>query len=531
MLERTLPFESVPFGEFTVPYARPPPLHHNFASPMHPPEPSKDSTVFAAHMIDQDSEHPGQFLIAAEPFAVPEHYKVIEASGLFLAVAPDVPINRIVNSRNEPQGYLLGIPVDLRSESVIEGRIQRPEGTVESFEEWLSGFGGRWLAILVDGSHRRLYLDSNGTMSAVYETETGRAASTTGLLLPPPAYLDRFRAELYEHLDIPGMGWFPGGLTAHSGVHRLMCNFYLDLDRWTPVRHWPKEAILPSENHAELLQSITDNTTRCMRALSERFSCIQSLTAGYESRFLLACARHLATETKTFQIVHRSGDIDLIVAQRLSKMTGVPLQTIPAAKATPEEEERWRFLAGHCVGGSNAVTHPSKRSLAGYDLMLLGNAGEFCRAFFWKPSDTSRTAITADLLSRRLGLPPSPLVTRYIQEWIEPLLDTQDALAILDLAYVELRMSCWAYAQAYASTAPLGISPMTSGMNVRAMLSVPPEWKRGNRFIRELTAHQAPDLAQVPFNRIGDWRDLWLQLRNLLDAQRTRSRLQKLLAR
>lgn len=477
-----------------------------------------------------ETDYPGQFAVARERFPVPEHFRKLDACGFFVAVHPRVPLTRVVARDGRPRGFILGIAVDLATEKVLGDRVEIPGSSPEQFEERIAGLAGRWVAVLHDGDARRLYLDADGTMSAVFDAETGRVASTTGLLLDADAYDARFEKRLYDRLDVAHMGWFPAGLTAHRGIRRLMCNHYLDLDRWTDVRHWPRGPIGVCDDPEAATAAVARNTIAAMRGLSEGRNCIQSLTAGYESRVLLACVKSVAGQAETFQIVHPAGAIDLHVAQRLAALAGVPLRRVPVQHATSEQQHRWRFLAGHCVGGVSVSSHPSTWKLLDKDLVLLGLGGEIGRAFFWKASDTDDMDVTADVICRRFGMPRHPVVTEAVAAWLAPLKRVHGAFSLLDLAYLELRMSCWCYAHAYAPCGPLEISPMISGANYRLMLSLPAQWKRNRRFIHRLVEQEAPELAEVPFNRLGNWRDLVYRTRQLADLRRTSARVRKLIA-
>jgi len=115
---------------------------------------------------------------------------------------------------------------------------------------------GSWFFVLDCEAGRRLYLDADGTLSAVWDPATGVAAATAAMLLDDRAYADRFETSLYRHLDVVGDGWFPAGLTAHRGIKRLLVNHYLDLDTATAHRHWPVQDIVPTDDPSAACLSI-----------------------------------------------------------------------------------------------------------------------------------------------------------------------------------------------------------------------------------------------------------------------------------
>jgi hypothetical protein len=79
----------------------------------------------------------------------------------------------------------------------------------------------------------------------------------------------------------------------------------------------------------------------------------------------------------------------------------------------------------------------------------------------------------------RLKLVRQPDALAAVQEWLGPL-DHYDALAKLDFAYMELRMSCWGFADSYALPNQLELHPLISRRIYRAMLSLPADVRRNN---------------------------------------------------
>lgn len=78
----------------------------------------------------------------------------------------------------------------------------------------------------------------------------------------------------------------------------------------------------------------------------------------------------------------------------------------------------------------------------------------------------------------------------------------------LDLAYLELRMSAWAFAQCYAQDAIVPhIHPMIGRESFELMLGLSPEAKRDNSFILEGVRELWPELLDIPINEYGDYRD------------------------
>jgi hypothetical protein len=98
-------------------------------------------------------------------------------------------------------------------------------------------------------------------------------------------------------------------------------------------------------------------------------------------------------------------------------------------------------------------------------------------------------------------------VAAAVEAWMKTVPEV-DGYLTLDLAYLELRMSCWAFAQAYATPDNCAIHPLISRESFTAMLSLPPEWRRSNRMITRGIEIAWPELLSLPINRYGDYRDM-----------------------
>ena len=83
-----------------------------------------------------------------------------------------------------------------------------------------------------------------------------------------------------------------------------------------------------------------------------------------------------------------------------------------------------------------------------------------------------------------------------------------NSLTQLDLAYLELRMSAWAFAQSYAQDAIVDhLHPLICRETYQLMLELPPDAKRQKRLIFDGVDQLWPELLEIPINRYGDARD------------------------
>jgi len=86
--------------------------------------------------------------------------------------------------------------------------------------------------------------------------------------------------------------YYPFGLTPYRHVRRVLPNHYLDLEGWKAVRHWPGKAELTVDYDTDrAVKEIVSIIKNNLQAISKRYRIHMGLTAGRDTRLLLACSR------------------------------------------------------------------------------------------------------------------------------------------------------------------------------------------------------------------------------------------------
>lgn len=483
---------------------------------------------------------------------LPALARIIALNTLDIADYGDLCVTRVVDARGILVGALIGRPLDMDACSMVAGtlvlsrelpasvidadarsvgaraptalddvvtfapRITTPDALDTLVEEEIFRLGGLFLFVLDCCAQRRIYLDACGSLPLVYDPAGEVAASSAGALLDRESYASRFDYALFDRLGIAGSGWAPSGLTAHRGVRRLLVNHYLDLNCWSQVRHWPVAPVVESSDPGEAIRAVTHAARAGIDALRATGPIALALTAGSETRLLLAACRDIAADLEFVTIDAADIKLDVTRAADLAARFGLRHTRLPAIEATDAQLREWVAQTGHCASGAASRLFPSLTPLVGRVSCLVGGlGGEIGRGFFWRRTDRADTSITTATLIARMGLAPDEALERATEAWLRALLPC-DAFLTLDLAYIELRMGPWAYASAYTSPDLIHVHPLVSRRSFAAMLALPPDFRSSNRLITDGIYLLWPDLLSVPINSYGDYRDILEKIKKVI---------------
>jgi len=457
----------------------------------------------------------------------------IAIGDMWLEVGADLPVCPVTDANGKSAGVLLGFPIDLQARRIIAGDWQVPArlgADIGAFvQDGLMALGGRFLWIFSAQGAARIYPDCSAQVPCVFDPAAEVAASTAHAVMDDTAYQARFDKNLFDALGVDGEGWFPAGLTAHHGLHRLLPNHYLDLHSWSVQRSWSGPET-PARDLAAVVAQIVDIVQAQIEALIAGPKRVAiALTAGRETRMLLACARPYIDRVDFVTVTGSDRhQLDTVMASRIAAKVGLTHRTLMRTAATEVQRDLFIRRGGHCNADSNSHFHPSVWPIAGSHVMISGNGGEIARAFFWREADTPQTALTPSMLTARFGLKDVAALNDALSQWLDSLKGT-NSLTILDLAYQEHRDGAWYAAQFCSDPGLVRQAPLLTTRSAALMMQLPADWKRTHRLSHEVVARQWPELEQFPYNSLGYLRDRVMKLRRVIaDPQIVLKKLRKL---
>lgn len=318
-----------------------------------------------------------------------------------------------------------------------------------NFLEEVNRFGGRWIIILYDGKHTKVIHDACGLRQIFYTRgDMGPwCASQPELIGELLGFKVDREADEFFRLQLACVdheAWWPGNSSAYREIHYLLPNHYLDLDSVSSHRYWPKRDC-PSTPFDEGVEQVGQILRGTIKAATHRFDLCLSLTAGYDSRCVLAACREFADQIpcSTVRLVGASADnlVDVEVARSLAERLGFkhdiiqpPLQIDDKFFDTYVSSVRYPHLIWYPNG--QAWFHLYQRKI----VELTGSASEIGRCYYGIGQLDMTNAGKA--LASMTNMDWHPFAIRHFQSWFNDLGDTK-GYSLLDLFYWENRVGNW----------------------------------------------------------------------------------------
>lgn len=408
--------------------------------------------------------------------------------------------------------------------SVTDGEIRTAEvvDTPAEFEKKvIFGLCGLLLFETYGGAlGRRLYPDCGGTIPLVYCPDNRRFAASPNHLFSAAEYDARLLHDRVHKLvrNEGHGGWIPGTLTAHRGVERLIANHYLDLDLFTAHRFWPHQDMLASPpTLGEAVETIAAALSGFTEALAGRYRISASLSAGLDSRIVLCALHNVRDRVSAYTLGDGSNSYDQMIPPEMCRDLGIRHRRLPIVQATAAEMELWDRESGYVVDSVNRGIFPTLANVDA-DFAFTGLFGEASRCYLYQHDWRTVDQAPADVLNilARLSQPRDSEMEDNIAAWLAPV-EHLPRSTILDLAYLELRMSSWAMAQAPVQRSSLWMMmPFAQWPVQQAFLALPVEVRGSQSVLRHVGKHLWPDAMEWPINAYGNWRDRLGPLNKLL---------------
>ena len=311
---------------------------------------------------------PRQFVLATSPRSVPDGWIHKAIQGWSLWHCPFLPAHPILDEAGIDVGWLLG---EVVLERGAGGAIQvaepvRSPAFLRSLELALHRSAGKFAAIVV-APLPRVYTGPAAMLGVVFNATERCVASSLTLA----ASVSHPEMDLIEALDIPNQDrYYPFGLTPDQRVRRLLPHHYLDLYNFQPERWWPtRDVRFATESEPRpVVDAIAYRLRQNVESIAGDQSVAISLTAGRDSRMVLAAARHLTPKITcyTFDLPDANAQLDCRAAAAIARRADVEHQILPWIAPDATDLQDWQVrnrslrgrprLAGGELRTNNSVT-------------------------------------------------------------------------------------------------------------------------------------------------------------------------------
>lgn len=316
--------------------------------------------------------------------------------------------------------------------------------------------------ILKNGYNINVYIDACGQFEVFYDLSTEHV-SNNPLLIPnrvgePPFWMLKHKLSVFDYCGF-------------DNVKKLRPNHYLNLNENYPVRYFPNTQRPVTPVHFDdAVTEVANIMSGTLQAFIRRQRTVLPITAGYDSRLLLAACPENGVETFIYRHPGMSPDhLDIQIGAQLAAAKGIPHNIFSYDSALqPEQTDLFQQLFMPRLELAPRILNGDALHFADA-LLLNGNIGEIGRTNFGindrvKPAE----------LATMLGHKKNDAVKKLMKQWIESIpLEHCGEGNLLDLFYWEERMGNWAAkAKSELRIATRVVSPMNSHRLWKTVLGV-----------------------------------------------------------
>ena len=349
--------------------------------------------------------------------------------GWCLSAHPDLEVTHATDGKREIAllGYLLDPfePAATNADLVTGLLSELAAGT--DLLVHTGRFGGRWILIVDDGAEVRLFHDALG-LRQVYYTDVKRIGELWCAAEPKIVAEVLHLQKDEDALALVASGqWptrehrLPGESSAYVGIKRLLPNHYLDLSSGRSHRYWPVKRFEPLD-----FEDCVERSSRILEGLMEsasrRFPLAISLTAGRDSRLVLASARRIAHKASYVTVAKpQSPSYDVEVPARLLRRLGLKHDIIPWPSTVNKDFAR---VFRQNVSLPHEVWVPEAYAVFEYNRLtkvaVTGSAGEMGRLRYRASrfGEDDDEAVTPEKLSVRAKMGESRYAIEAYRTWL-----------------------------------------------------------------------------------------------------------------
>lgn len=299
--------------------------------------------------------------------------------------------------------------------------------------------------------------------------------------------------------------WY-GDKSFDDRLQKVLPNHYLDIFK-KESRRIPFLSSPEFSNEEEVVDYVSSMLAGTYSSLLARYRLLQPLTAGWDTRVLLAASKKVKDEIQFYVFDRRDGrppPADTWVSMNLSRALGLRFNMVsPEPLRGPFLEEYKRgHLEPRILPKTRNIQHHYDMHYDKDTVNVNGNAAEVARCFY---GHTER-AVTLNMLLTFTGYgEKSAFITNELRLWYTEATEwaRSQAINLLDLFYWEQRMGNWGALYPFEQDIAIEeISPFNNRSLLYSLLQAKGKRRRGPHYplFRTLTQHLWADTLLEPIN-------------------------------
>lgn len=430
-----------------------------------------------------------------------------------LNIYPGLNLNVVSCSSVNTHILLLGLIVDPfhpdNSDQEIINHLAKTSQTSEQFLSEIQKLTGRYIFLYKNENTFIVVGDTFNIKHCYYGFTEGKLALTSS----PKMFLDLFdfnilmsdkKREFVESIQFKKKesAWF-GDQCEDDRLNKLLPNHYLDIYKQS-IQRFPLLAPEGVTSENDVIEYISKILKGTYKAISQRHNLVQALTAGWDSRILLAASKEVSSNIKyfVFDRGHGMEHPDIRIAKNLSEKLKLNFEIIkpPQLSADFIEEYKKEHIYPRVLLNTQNIQYHFNQEENDY-INLNGNGAEVVRCFYGYSKQTA----SLKMLYAFAGYPNNKFIQDNIRKWYEgaKTYAQKHNIPLIDLFYWEQRMGNWGARYPFEQDIAIEeFSPFNNRGLILALMKINAKERRhpDYRFIYKLIDSLWTDTLSEPIN-------------------------------
>lgn len=350
----------------------------------------------------------------------------------FVATHPDLEVHQanILDKSITLLGFILDpYNPNATNSDIIDNLIYKLDNC-DDFHKHIFDYGGRWILIVSDGAKIIILNDAAGLRQIYYaQSPPGSiwCASQAGLLaevlhfgIDKEAFEFMKLREIDANYDDCKVYWWPGNRSLYKEIKILLPNHSLDINTGSQHRYWPSEDL----NKISIQEAVNRTSIMLcglMRSAHNRYKLTLAMTAGWDSRLMLALSKDYVDDLYIFTLNYPGiplNDKDLLIPEKLLNKLGVKHNII---KFPDHVNDDFKKICKNNSSSANSAFCADVQAMYDYlpenRMCITGDVAEVVKCYYRLPELQGRNISGHDLAGlTNMGM--HPYAIKAYDEWL-----------------------------------------------------------------------------------------------------------------